>query len=202
MSGYGSIEKSPTNAPAKRMSLLSAAGIATAVVAATALVAVVTMPSPKSMLANVNKDDGSDALINAILVARGDALPTKFAASRLHIDPALPFEGSDAYEGKDDSVRRRSSGLKQQRVQSLAMMPSGFRFLSLDELDPSTQFCADAEDCIRDLDYFKQNAIWHQAAHDMIGDNGPRGPAFPHNVDGVKGKAQYAWCDYDLNPSC
>ena len=44
MSGYGSIEKSPTNAPAKRMSLLSAAGIATAVVAATALVAVVTMP--------------------------------------------------------------------------------------------------------------------------------------------------------------
>ena len=28
---------------------------------------------------------------------------------------------------------------------------------------------------MRDLDYFKQNAIWHQAAHDMIGDNGPRG---------------------------
>ena len=31
------------------------------------------------------------------------------------------------------------------------------------------------QDCIRDLDYFKANAIWHQAAHDMIGDNGPRG---------------------------
>ena len=35
------------------------------------------------------------------------------------------------------------------------------------------------QDCIRDLDYFKANAIWHQAAHDMIGDMGPRGPAFP-----------------------
>jgi len=47
------------------------------------------------------------------------------AASRLHIDPALPFEGSDAYEGKDDSVRRRSSGLKQQRVQSLVCVWGG-----------------------------------------------------------------------------
>jgi hypothetical protein len=36
----------------------------------------------------------------------------------------------------------------------------------------------------------------------MIGDMGPRGPAFPHNMDGVEGKVQYAWCDYDLNPSC
>lgn len=153
-------------------------------------------------------------------------------------------------------MRARSTGLKQQRVQSLvcslwccilrypcdigcsgplaqaisectpdesqmqAMMPTAARFLSLDELDPSTQFCADPEvcppilgglllverihllwlwlvhtcwpylltslgmcsrswsgyqDCIRDLDYFKANAIWHQAAHDMIGDNGPRG---------------------------
>lgn len=42
-----------------------------------------------------------------------------FAASRLHIDPELPFEGSSAYEGKDDAVRARSAGLKQQRVQSL-----------------------------------------------------------------------------------
>ncbi len=32
-----------------------------------------------SVLSNVNKDDGSDALVNAILVARGDALPTQFA---------------------------------------------------------------------------------------------------------------------------
>jgi hypothetical protein len=152
--------------------------------------------------------------------------------------------------------------------------------------------CGREQDCIRDLDYFKANAIWHQAAHDMIGDNGPRGwvlrqtlellpacsviktnvlrslglavveqnvlcasacmaiwrgqatamraiwcrprwvpaylyvypdvvadlanvlcdhcawcrliysPAFPHNMDGVEGHAQYAWCDYDLNPSC
>ena len=111
----------------------------------------------QSILADVNKDDGSDALVNAILVARGDALPTSFAglkpwstphvlapitfvldtftlpyvytsclltafvhpASRLHIDPELPFEGSSAYEGKDDAVRRRTAGLKQQRVQSL-----------------------------------------------------------------------------------
>ena len=64
-------------------------------------------------------------------------------------------------------------------------------------LNPQTQ-----QDCIRDLDFFKANAIWHQAAHDMIGDMGPRGPAFPHNMDGVEGKVQYAWCDYDLNPSC
>jgi hypothetical protein len=35
--------------------------------------------------------------------------------------------------------------------------------------------CGREQDCIRDLDYFKANAIWHQAAHDMIGDNGPRG---------------------------
>ena len=41
------------------------------------------------------------------------------AASRLHIDPELPFEGSSAYEGKDDAVRRRRVGLKQQHVQSL-----------------------------------------------------------------------------------
>jgi len=39
------------------------------------------------MLANVNKDDGSDALINAILVARGDALPTKFAGDPPHSSP-------------------------------------------------------------------------------------------------------------------
>ena len=25
---------------------------------------------------------------------------------------------------------------------------------------------------------------------------------YQHNMDGVEGKAQYAWCDYDLNPSC
>ena len=47
-----------------------------------------------------------------------DGVPS-IAASRLHIDPELPFEGSSAYEGKDDAVRRRSAGLKQQRVQSL-----------------------------------------------------------------------------------
>ena len=41
-------------------------------------------------------------------------------------------------------------------------MPSKARFLTLDELDPATQFCADAEDCLRDLEYFQTNAIWHQ----------------------------------------
>jgi len=30
-----------------------------------------------------------------------------------------------------------------------AMMPSAARFLSLDELDPSTQFCADPEASVR-----------------------------------------------------
>ena len=35
----------------------------------------------QSILANVNKDDGADALVNAILVARGDALPTQFAGN-------------------------------------------------------------------------------------------------------------------------
>ncbi len=29
-----------------------------------------------------------------------------------------------------------------------AMMPTAARFLSLDELDPSTQFCADPEVCV------------------------------------------------------
>ena len=43
------------------------------------------------------------------------------AADRLHIDPELPFEGSSAYEGKDDARARRFSGLKQQRVQSLVL---------------------------------------------------------------------------------
>lgn len=33
----------------------------------------------QSILSNIDKDDGSDALVNAILVARGDALPTQFA---------------------------------------------------------------------------------------------------------------------------
>ena len=32
----------------------------------------------QSILTNIDKDDGSDALVNAILVARGDALPTQF----------------------------------------------------------------------------------------------------------------------------
>ena len=32
----------------------------------------------QSILSNIDKDDGSDALVNAILVARGDALPTQF----------------------------------------------------------------------------------------------------------------------------
>ena len=33
----------------------------------------------QSILSSINQDDGSDALVNAILVARGDALPTAFA---------------------------------------------------------------------------------------------------------------------------
>ncbi len=40
---------------------------------------------------------GTDALVNAILVARGDSLPTEFAAERLEINPKLPFLGSSAY---------------------------------------------------------------------------------------------------------
>jgi len=201
VSAYGTVEPSAER-PVRRAGALSVTGVAAAVVAATVLILVAAQPAQQASLASVNKDDGTDALVNAVLVARGDALPTSFAASRLHIDPTLPFEGSSAYEGKDDAVLRRRSGLKQQRVQSLAMMPEQARFLTLDELNPSTQFCADPEDCLRDLEYFQTNAIWHQAAHDMIGDSGPRGPAFPHNMDEVEGHAQYAWCDYDMNPSC
>jgi hypothetical protein len=40
---------------------------------------------------------GTDALVNAILVARGDSLPTEFAAEKLEINPKLPFLGSSAY---------------------------------------------------------------------------------------------------------
>ena len=39
------------------------------------------LQTQQSILANVDKDDGSDALVNAILVARGDALPTQFAGA-------------------------------------------------------------------------------------------------------------------------
>ncbi|EKX39755.1 hypothetical protein GUITHDRAFT_164880 [Guillardia theta CCMP2712] len=162
-----------------------------AVGAALLVVGVVVIASSRRVsLSQVDKDDGTDALINAVLVARGDSLPTKFVASRLNINPQLPFLGSSAYKSKHiKAIHRRRPALKQARLQSL-------------ELDPASQFCADPADCARDLDYFKANAIWHQAAHDMIGSTGPMGPAFPPNMDGVAGKVQYAWCDPELNPSC
>ncbi len=150
MASYGSVPLAKVTA-ARRVSLLSMAGTATAVVAVTALLLIVSQPvlfrliSPvphlknrvgvqlrmkphsdnamcsvryrvrrlivhtatngiavcavldqkrvfihsfslpfasqaqQSILSNIDKDDGSDALVNAILVARGDALPTQFA---------------------------------------------------------------------------------------------------------------------------
>eukprot|EP00960_Hanusia_phi_P047898 758646-Hanusia_phi.AAC.2 len=104
---------------------------------------VVVASSRRVALSQIDRDDGTDALINAVLVARGDSLPTKFVASRLDINPKLPFLGSSAYKGKHiKAAPRRRPALKQARLQSLA-------------LDPASQFCADPADCARDLDYFK-----------------------------------------------
>lgn len=115
-----------------------------AVGAALLVVGVVVIASSRRVsLSQVDKDDGTDALINAVLVARGDSLPTKFVASRLNINPQLPFLGSSAYKSKHiKAIHRRRPALKQARLQSL-------------ELDPASQFCADPADCARDLDYFK-----------------------------------------------
>lgn len=163
--------------PTKRSSTALIAVTAGAVLALTALVAIAAGSSGPVSLVDMDRKDGTDALVNAVLVARGDALPTEFAADRLNINPELPFLGSSAYHANAP----RRSGLKQARMQALA-------------IDPATQFCSDPADCIRDLPYFKSNALWHQAAHDMM--VGANGPAMPPNAPG------YAWCDYTTNPSC
>jgi hypothetical protein len=47
------------------------------------------LQTQSSILSNVDQDDGSDALVNAILVARGDALPTEFAGASLPLSLLL-----------------------------------------------------------------------------------------------------------------
>lgn len=59
---------------------------------------------------------GTDALVNAILVSRGDALPTEFAAEKLEINPRLPFMGSSAYHVRPCSTSRmHGDGVKKQQ---------------------------------------------------------------------------------------
>mmetsp|Transcript_44161 Transcript_44161/g.88583 ORF Transcript_44161/g.88583 Transcript_44161/m.88583 type:complete len:176 (-) Transcript_44161:315-842(-) len=173
---YGTFFGEAGEQPTKRSSFGVVAGIAGAVLALTALAALAATSYEPTTLVDMDRKDGTDALVNAVLVARGDALPTEFAADRLNINPELPFLGSSAYQANG----RRAS--MQARMQSL------------EDLDPTTQFCSDPADCIRDLPYFKSNALWHQAAHDMM--EGANGPAMPPNAPG------YAWCDYDTHPSC
>ena len=89
-----------------------------------------------------------------VLVARGDALPTSFASSSLGLNPQLPFLGTSAYApaGKEDSaVAKRYTGLRSKR---------GARLQSLAVEDPSTQFCADEADCLRNQEYFMQVSIF------------------------------------------
>lgn len=128
----------------KRSSLAVVAGATSVVLCLTALI-VVAAGSSETSLMNMDKRDGTDALVNAVLVARGDSLPTEFAAQELNINPQLPFLGSSAYSDKE-ATRSRVSNKRQQMKQA--------RFQSL-VIDPATQFCADAADCIRDEPYFK-----------------------------------------------
>eukprot|EP00286_Rhodomonas_abbreviata_P020532 CAMPEP_0181310658 /NCGR_PEP_ID=MMETSP1101-20121128/12707_1 /TAXON_ID=46948 /ORGANISM="Rhodomonas abbreviata, Strain Caron Lab Isolate" /LENGTH=183 /DNA_ID=CAMNT_0023417309 /DNA_START=199 /DNA_END=750 /DNA_ORIENTATION=- len=181
---YGTFYGEAGEQQQKRSSLAVVAGATAVVLGLTALI-VVAAGSSETTLVNMDKRDGTDALVNAVLVARGDSLPTEFASQELNINPQLPFLGSSAYSDKEAIARGtslRRQQMKQARMQSLV-------------IDPATQFCADPADCIRDEPYFKSNAIWHQAAHDMMA--GPNGPAVPPNLP-----TGYAWCDFATNPGC
>ena len=124
-------------------------------------------PKATSILLDVDREDGTTALINAVLVARADKISTQEASDVLGIDPKLPFLGVSAYQSKR---RHTAKSLPQslsptQAIQSLWMpkqlqlgkrigaSPALFQSLNI---DPSTQFCSDAADCLRNEDYFKQ----------------------------------------------
>ncbi len=145
--------------------------LALSIAGALLVVAVVynsSAPSANSVLSEIDREDGSTALINAVLVARADKISTSEASDILGIDPKLPFMGVSAFESK----RHRSSkstprALEQTQKTEQLWMPKqlmlGHRivvnpaaFQGLDEIDPSTQFCSDAADCLRNEDYFKQ----------------------------------------------
>merc|ERR1719199_1583937 len=137
----GRVEDKRSNA-ARWMVALTAIGLAACVIAI-ATVAIVPA-KPTALYAAMDKRDGTDALVNAILVARGDSMPTNFVASKLNIDPKMPFRGSSALHA---ARKTRKAALKSQ--QGLKQMLA---------------FCADAADCMRDIAYFQQNAQFHQAA--------------------------------------
>mmetsp|Transcript_44009 Transcript_44009/g.110228 ORF Transcript_44009/g.110228 Transcript_44009/m.110228 type:complete len:203 (+) Transcript_44009:18-626(+) len=179
--------------------LVLAFGCAAAVVG---MVALVAQPKPSALLGGMDRNDGTDALVNAILVARGDSMPTKFVADRLNIDPQLPFRGSSAYHApKRNHLKAHKTALYQRIMfaQKRGIMlagsgsGSGSGSTAGAVLDPTTQFCADAADCARNNQYFKDNAMFHQAAHDMT--LGINGPAMPANLP------EYAWCP-DTDPDC
>jgi hypothetical protein len=121
-----------------------------------------------TVLSDIDRDDGTTALVNAILVARADKFSTQEASNILGIDPKLPFLGVSAYSKKhhhDSKSRPVSLMAGKQQTQKL-WMPNQFvlnqnvqaspaLFQSL-EIDPSTQFCSDPDDCLRNDDYFKE----------------------------------------------
>jgi hypothetical protein len=116
-------------------------------------------------LSDVDRDDGSTALINAILVARADKFSTQEASDVLGIDPKLPFLGASAYSSKRHHEARSApvSLQTKQRTQKLWMpnqlvlgntvksSPALFQSLVV---DPTTQFCSSPDDCLRNDDYF------------------------------------------------
>ena len=165
---------SPEELPKSRRSAgqyaLGAAGL---VILATVVIAASNIS--RTTLTEVDREDGTDALVNAVLIARADKLSTQEASDALGIDPKLPFLGTSAYAGKrHQDFAARHPSLKQQTTklwmpnqysmlktyrespalfQSLGDSPALFQSL---EIDPSTQFCADKDDCLRNDDYFKQ----------------------------------------------
>ena len=130
--------------------------------------------SSVDVLSNIDRDDGTTALVNAILVARADKISTQEASDVLGIDPKLPFMGVSAYQSKrhHESKSHPLSLMTQPQKSEMLWMPkqlmlaqgidaSPALFQSLD-IDPSTQFCSDPDDCIRNDDYFKQVfAFWY-----------------------------------------
>jgi len=158
---------------ARYLALAAAGAMA---LAGVALLASSQGASRPAALSSMDRNDGTDALVNAILVARGDSMPTKMVANRLNIDPQLPFRGTTAYQGPRHSTKASTARLSQARLQSLEA------------------FCSDPEDCMRNNDYFTANAEFHQAARDMT--MGPSGVAMPPSLP-----TGIAWCPSD-NPDC
>eukprot|EP00285_Hemiselmis_virescens_P005596 CAMPEP_0173377676 /NCGR_PEP_ID=MMETSP1356-20130122/950_1 /TAXON_ID=77927 ORGANISM="Hemiselmis virescens, Strain PCC157" /NCGR_SAMPLE_ID=MMETSP1356 /ASSEMBLY_ACC=CAM_ASM_000847 /LENGTH=205 /DNA_ID=CAMNT_0014330519 /DNA_START=6 /DNA_END=623 /DNA_ORIENTATION=- len=202
---YGTFEGEASERAARTHSSSTVKRVAMALACTAAMAGLIALAqppaAPSALVGSIDRNDGTDALVNAILVARGDSMPTEFVARRLNIDPMLPFKGSSAFHAPKRQQMRSHKMRLYSRIMSLATTGSGSGSGSGSatgtatavELNPATQFCADAADCARNNDYFKANAEFHQAAHDMT--IGMNGPAMPANLPG------YAWCP-DSDPDC